>query len=252
MPSRQNQKHWLIVGLCIFSCLSVSAVVLNSKNVSAAAKVSPVSLPQTMTAPALAHRLQVEAVASLGRWLMLLEKAKSVVPQAPTTTSAASGGSTVLAQKAPVTKPKTTTPPKASPSVPPTTASTSSAFKGAALAAQVLIAINRARAQNDVGRLDNNANASRMAESHSDAMAAAGQLLDHAQFSARLTQFGLTWTAAAENEAYNQIGTADSVVSQWLNSPVHRLNMLNPIYDQAGVGVTLRDEKYYFTLDLLR
>ena len=51
-----------------------------------------------------------------------------------------------------------------------------------------------------------------------------------------LRSFGITFTAAAENIASGQ-KTAAEVMNTWMNSSGHRANILNPAYNQIGVGV---------------
>jgi len=43
---------------------------------------------------------------------------------------------------------------------------------------------------------------------------------------------------AGENLAYNSAGTANAFMQQWLNSSIHRGNILNPKY--KGIGVAVR------------
>lgn len=50
-----------------------------------------------------------------------------------------------------------------------------------------------------------------------------------------LRNFGIRFTAAAENIAYGQT-TAQSVMNSWMNSPGHRANILNSQFNQIGVG----------------
>lgn len=51
-----------------------------------------------------------------------------------------------------------------------------------------------------------------------------------------LRTFGIKYSAAAENIASGQ-RTASEVMNTWMNSPGHRANILNPNYNQIGVGV---------------
>lgn len=50
-----------------------------------------------------------------------------------------------------------------------------------------------------------------------------------------LLRFGITWTAWGENIASGQ-DTPEVVVSQWMNSPSHRENILSPNFAFIGVG----------------
>ena len=50
----------------------------------------------------------------------------------------------------------------------------------------------------------------------------------------RLRAAGYSWQAAGENIAYGQAG-AQAVVADWVDSPAHRQNLLNPAFTQIGV-----------------
>lgn len=50
-----------------------------------------------------------------------------------------------------------------------------------------------------------------------------------------LRKFGVSWTAWGENIASGQ-KTPQEVVSQWMNSPGHRANILSPNFALIGVG----------------
>ncbi len=52
----------------------------------------------------------------------------------------------------------------------------------------------------------------------------------------RSTAAGYDWKTIAENIAEGQF-TVDEVVKTWLNSPVHRKNILNPSFNELGVGL---------------
>lgn len=50
-----------------------------------------------------------------------------------------------------------------------------------------------------------------------------------------LLRFGITWSAWGENIASGQ-DTPEIVVSEWMNSPSHRENILSPNFTLIGVG----------------
>ncbi|MCR8842630.1 CAP domain-containing protein [Paenibacillus sp. SC116] len=50
-----------------------------------------------------------------------------------------------------------------------------------------------------------------------------------------LTRFGVNWTANGENIAAGY-PTPQAVMTAWMNSPVHRANILNPNFTYLGVG----------------
>ena len=70
-----------------------------------------------------------------------------------------------------------------------------------------------------------------LAIAHSKRMCNNGNL-DHKGFGDRARRLGLP---AAENVAYAK--TDRQAFNGWMNSPGHKANMLNPAYDNVGVGI---------------
>ncbi len=67
-----------------------------------------------------------------------------------------------------------------------------------------------------------------------------------------MEQFGLKFSAAAENIAYGQ-RTAQEVVTAWMNSAGHRANILSASYSQTGVGAAKKaDGTLYWTQMFIR
>jgi uncharacterized protein YkwD len=59
---------------------------------------------------------------------------------------------------------------------------------------------------------------------------------------ARLDQAKINWRRCGENLYEGNIGDpAAEAVRAWLKSPGHRRNMLDPGFDEAGVGIVVRD-----------
>ncbi|MCL2256360.1 MAG: SafA/ExsA family spore coat assembly protein [Firmicutes bacterium] len=56
-----------------------------------------------------------------------------------------------------------------------------------------------------------------------------------------LRSFGIPFSTAAENIAHGQRTPAD-VMNSWMNPPGHRANILNPNFNQIGVGIA-RDNR---------
>jgi len=77
------------------------------------------------------------------------------------------------------------------------------------------------------------------AQAHTDLMARYNklehQLPGEPLFSDRFKQAGYYWSAAAENIANGQ-SSPEAAVQSWMNSPPHRVNLLNPAYQDLGVG----------------
>jgi uncharacterized protein YkwD len=61
-------------------------------------------------------------------------------------------------------------------------------------------------------------------------------------------QAGLAYKAAGENIAEGQ-PTPESVVSDWMNSPGHRANILNPAFRTIGIGVVQSAHGLVWTQD---
>jgi uncharacterized protein YkwD len=58
------------------------------------------------------------------------------------------------------------------------------------------------------------------------------------------------WRQIGENIAWmtGQSDPASHVVSSWMGSPGHRENLLNPKYEESGIGIAVTsDGQYYFT-----
>ena len=63
-----------------------------------------------------------------------------------------------------------------------------------------------------------------------------------------LDDLGLSYRRAGENIAYNS-GYADTVaqtMSDWMNSPGHRANILNGEFEQVGIGLFQSGRTYYW------
>ncbi|UJR19805.1 hypothetical protein I4U23_022938 [Adineta vaga] len=58
--------------------------------------------------------------------------------------------------------------------------------------------------------------------------------------------------AAAENIALNSDRSAHYTVNQWMKSPKHRASILNPKYNQVGVGANERNRKIWWTMLMAR
>lgn len=62
------------------------------------------------------------------------------------------------------------------------------------------------------------------------------------------------WRSYGENVLQNWCGvTGEALVQQWMNSPAHRLNLLNANHTHLGVGVAIADSrKLYSTQNFVR
>jgi len=98
---------------------------------------------------------------------------------------------------------------------------------------------------------------SRLAKAHSAEMAER-EVLAHESaagrsFIDRMTEAGLTFAAGAENVARSGTHVAAFIHQSFMDSPGHRVNVLNPLFDEVGIGIVRgRDGAYYVTEDFRR
>jgi uncharacterized protein YkwD len=104
---------------------------------------------------------------------------------------------------------------------------------------QVINLTNQFRQQNGLQSLRANSTLSTTALTHSQNMATQDFFShvgrDGSQSWDRLTAAGYRWSATGENIAAGQ-RTAEDVFNSWVNSTGHRANLLNPNFQEIGVG----------------
>lgn len=100
---------------------------------------------------------------------------------------------------------------------------------------QTVIALtNQERAKHGLPALAWNEHLFSAAQGHSQDMAN-GDYFDHRDLVNRARQEGYPSSFVGENIAAGR-PTPEEVMSQWMNSPGHRNNILNPDYAEIGVG----------------
>lgn len=111
--------------------------------------------------------------------------------------------------------------------------------------------INHERAQAGVPELQWNEWLAQAARKHAEEMASRGQL-SH-QFPGepglrdRIAATGLRFNTSAENVAFAP--TPAEINDDWMHSPGHRANILEPTYNALGVAVVRRGEELYAVTD---
>ncbi len=103
----------------------------------------------------------------------------------------------------------------------------------------VLCLINEQRAAHHLPALRASRLLNRSAQGWTDAMVASGDFSHGADFAARITAVGFSWSAAGENIATGFV-TPRQVVRAWMDSTGHCRNILNPSYADVGTGVSAR------------
>ena len=103
-------------------------------------------------------------------------------------------------------------------------------------------AANRDRAARNLSPLKWSASLAAAAQQHAARMARADalshQLPGEAALADRASQSGARFSSVAENVAEGP--SADSIHRQWMNSPPHRANLLDPQLDSVGIAVESR------------
>ncbi|HEV8580620.1 MAG TPA: CAP domain-containing protein [Thermoanaerobaculia bacterium] len=118
--------------------------------------------------------------------------------------------------------------------------------------AEVLARVNEARIKAGIAPLRANSRLDRAAQRHAEGMLARGyfahQSPEGKTVRERAREADYDWRAIGENLAEGQF-SADEVVDNWLHSPDHRRNILDPGFKEMGLGVARgRDGRRYRVL----
>ncbi len=124
-------------------------------------------------------------------------------------------------------------------------------------AGQILARINALRTQNGLPPLDLNGQLAASAQQHSDDMAATGNIShtgsDGSSIDSRIRASGYGhWRGFGiwgENIYGGQTANVETAWNFWINSQVHRANLLNPRYREVGIGVSQSGNGTYYTLN---
>jgi uncharacterized protein YkwD len=118
-------------------------------------------------------------------------------------------------------------------------------------------ALNRERVSRGLPALRRSAALDEIARTHSRDQAGSG-LLDHESsagrsYSDRLAAAGILFAANGENVARGDSFDPELIHAALMKSGGHRDNILNPDFDEVGLGIVLRsDGVYYVTQDFIR
>jgi uncharacterized protein YkwD len=119
---------------------------------------------------------------------------------------------------------------------------------------QIFDAANQARRAQGLMRLKWNAALARAASQHAQVMARQNalshQFPNEPALPARASHAGLYFISIAENVA--QGADAENISDQWVKSPQHRQNLLDPDMNVIGIGVADRDGELFAVEDLAR
>src|SRR5262249_17930776 len=116
---------------------------------------------------------------------------------------------------------------------------------------QILDWTNEERAKVNAPPLKWNNRLALAARLHSDEMAShkelGHQLKGEPPFTQRLSERGAKFSGAAENVGYAD--SAEELQIGWMRSPGHRANLLNPVYNEMGVGIVRAGSRLWATAD---
>lgn len=105
----------------------------------------------------------------------------------------------------------------------------------------ILDRTNALRASEGKPALARNAQIDAVAAAWAEHMATTGQFQHNPDF---FRQIPPGWRTAGENIAMNSYDPV-ALATQWENSPPHRANLVNPAFNQIGIGVVERGGLYY-------
>jgi uncharacterized protein YkwD len=112
---------------------------------------------------------------------------------------------------------------------------------------EMLRLTNASRVDHGVHRLRLDAGRTTRAHKHSAAMARDGSLY-HTSDPADYYLRGLRWSKWGENVGETSTGDLSILQQAFMDSPVHRRNILDERFRKVGVGVVVRDGKDWVTL----
>ena len=118
---------------------------------------------------------------------------------------------------------------------------------------RVVTLTNPRREKAGLPALGKNARLHRAAQGHACWMAD-NNLLSHtgeggSTMATRITAKGYTWSYVSENVAYGQTSPRE-VIRTWMQSPPHRVNMLNELAKEIGIGYALNGGRPYWVMVL--
>lgn len=110
--------------------------------------------------------------------------------------------------------------------------------------------INEERQSRDLPVLSFSSDLSQLARAHSRDMASRGRIshssTDGRSYQDRVVNEGYYFIALGENVAFSNGFQPDLVHKELMNSPGHRENILDPSFDEVGIGAVVRKNKGYF------
>lgn len=122
---------------------------------------------------------------------------------------------------------------------------------------QIWMLLNEERAFDNLPPLEFSVALSDLARKHSKDMSNQNKLSHRSSngnsLANRLEEAGIYYIEAGENVAFSETFVAEFIHEHLIESPEHRKNILDPSYQQVGIGIVYKEDKgYYVTQDFLR
>ncbi len=168
----------------------------------------------------------------------------------PSAAAPTSGPTPATTASSPDVTAATNTPAPPTPSTPPTATPRPALPVRRDLAAEVLDQINRIRREHGLPPLQLNSALRCAAEEQARYLAETGQIV-HTGYNgstppSRAINCGYLYQELGEN--LGQASSVTAMVQGWLNSPIHRANILDAAYTEAGVGVVDSPKGRFFVM----
>ncbi|NIN93236.1 hypothetical protein GTO36_09735, partial [bacterium] len=119
--------------------------------------------------------------------------------------------------------------------------------------------VNRERQEHDLAPVIFSPPLSVLARKHSQDMASrGGKEINHFSttgeaYSERLVEEGFFFKKNGENVAFSETFMPEFIHKELIESPPHKANILDPDFDEVGIGVVfIEDKGYYVTQDFIR
>jgi len=117
--------------------------------------------------------------------------------------------------------------------------------------------VNRERQKLDLDPVRFSSPLRSLARKHSQNMALRGDIshlsTSGETYSERLVKGGFYFIKNGENVAYSQTFISEFIHQGFMDSPGHRANVVDPDFDELGIGVVFKKDKgYYVTQDFIR
>ncbi len=114
---------------------------------------------------------------------------------------------------------------------------------------QILTLVNLERKKANLQPLTLNSKLGQAAQSHTNDMVSKNYFSHTSPsggtMTSRVKATGYVYSAIGENIAAGK-NTANATMNQWMNSPGHRANILNPKYRELGVGYAPSNDQYRY------